>query len=108
MEGTQEMDLFTALKEVLKKALIHDGIARGLSECAKSLDRRVARLCVLAQNCNEPAYVRLVEALCAEHGIDLIKVRLVDLFHSTPFSFLGATLPSTSTLFIYSCNFFHP
>eukprot|EP01112_Ceratiomyxa_fruticulosa_P009028 TRINITY_DN234_c0_g1_i1.p1 TRINITY_DN234_c0_g1~~TRINITY_DN234_c0_g1_i1.p1 ORF type:complete len:142 (+),score=34.31 TRINITY_DN234_c0_g1_i1:230-655(+) len=69
------MDVFTALKEVLKKALIHDGLARGLHEAAKVLDKRSqARLCVLAANCTEPAYVRLVEALCAEHKINLIKV----------------------------------
>lgn len=73
-EGIQVMDIFTALKEVLKKSLIHDGLARGLSECAKALDKRTAHLCVLAQNCDEPAYVRLVEALCTEHGINLLKV----------------------------------
>lgn len=37
-------------------------------------DRREALLCVLAGNCDEPSYVKLVEALCAEHSIDLIKV----------------------------------
>ena len=36
--------------------------------------RRQAYLCVLANNCDEPMYVRLVEALCAEHGINLMKV----------------------------------
>lgn len=28
----------------------------------------------MALNCDEPQYVKLVEALCAEHNIDLIKV----------------------------------
>jgi len=73
-EATQVMDIFTALKEVLKKSLIHDGLARGLSECAKALDKRTAHLCVLAQNVDEPAYGKLVEALCTEHNINLIKV----------------------------------
>merc|ERR1711871_1789972 len=69
-----KMDLMDALKECLKKALIHDGVARGLHECAKALDKRQAHLCVLASNCNEPAYSKLVEALCQEHGINLLKV----------------------------------
>lgn len=29
---------------------------------------------MLASNCDEPEYVKLVEALCAEHTINLIKV----------------------------------
>ena len=36
--------------------------------------RRQAHLCVLASNCDEPMYVKLMEALCAEHQINLIKV----------------------------------
>ncbi|XP_074642287.1 small ribosomal subunit protein eS12-like [Tubulanus polymorphus] len=68
------MDVHTALQEVLKNALIYNGLARGLHECAKALDKRQAHLCVLANNCNEQAYVKLVEALCAEHGINLLKV----------------------------------
>uniref|UniRef100_A0A8C4LUD6 40S ribosomal protein S12 n=1 Tax=Equus asinus TaxID=9793 RepID=A0A8C4LUD6_EQUAS len=68
------MDVNTALQEVLKTALIHDGLARGIREAAKALDKRQAHLCVLASNCDEPMYVKLVEALCAEHQINLIKV----------------------------------
>merc|ERR1712186_222778 len=50
------MDISTALQEVLKTALIHDGLARGIRECAKAMDKRV------------------VEALCAEHEINIMKV----------------------------------
>jgi small subunit ribosomal protein S12e len=59
---------------VLKQALIADGLARGLRESAKALDKRQALLCVLSENCDEPMYKKLVTALCMEHGIPLIKV----------------------------------
>ncbi|XP_070323257.1 small ribosomal subunit protein eS12-like [Odocoileus virginianus] len=62
------MDVNTALQEVLKTALINDGLARGIRESAKAL------VCVLASKCDEPVYVKLVEALCAKHQINLIKV----------------------------------
>ncbi|KAB0381858.1 hypothetical protein FD755_003775, partial [Muntiacus reevesi] len=45
-----------------KTTLIHDGLACGIHEAAKTLDKR------------QPVYVKLVEALCAEHQTNLIKV----------------------------------
>ena len=60
---------FNLLQEVLKAALIHDGLARGLRESAKALDKRQALLCVLADNCDEPMYKKLVQALCQEHQV---------------------------------------
>merc|ERR1712137_40911 len=68
------MDINTALQEILKLAMIHDGLARGLREAVKTLDKRQALLCALANNCDEQMYVKLIEALCAEHNINLIKV----------------------------------
>merc|ERR1712243_48883 len=68
------MDINTAIQEVLKNALIHDGLSRGLHEAAKALDKRQALLCVLSDNCSEPLYKKLVQALCNEHNIPLMKV----------------------------------
>lgn len=68
------MSVNDALKGVLKLALIHDGLARGLREASKALDRRQAHMCVLNESCEEEAYKKLVVALCAEHSIPLIKV----------------------------------
>uniref|UniRef100_A0A4X2M5L4 40S ribosomal protein S12 n=1 Tax=Vombatus ursinus TaxID=29139 RepID=A0A4X2M5L4_VOMUR len=67
------MDVKAPLQEVLKTALIHDGPARGIREADKAAEKRQAHLCVLASSCDEPMYVKLVEALCAEHQINLIK-----------------------------------
>merc|ERR1711924_587294 len=70
----EPLDRVSALKQVLKKALCHDGLARGIRECAKMLDKQQVHLCLLADNCNEPAYKKLILALCTEHGIPLMHV----------------------------------
>ncbi|XP_074109235.1 ribosomal protein S12 [Cotesia typhae] len=71
---SNSMDVNTALQEVLKNALIHDGVVHGLHEATKSLDKRQAMLCILAENCDEPMYKKLVQGLCNEHQIPFIKV----------------------------------
>ncbi|KAF7563793.1 hypothetical protein G7046_g294 [Stylonectria norvegica] len=68
-----QMSVLDALKGVLKLALMHDGLARGLREASKALDRRQAHMCVLNEQCEEEAYKKLVIALCSEHKIPLIK-----------------------------------
>jgi len=68
------MSIEEALKGVLKNALIHDGLARGVRGAAKALDRRQAHLCILNESCEEEAYKKLIEALCSEHEIQLIKI----------------------------------
>merc|ERR1712199_50874 len=47
VEEEEPLDTVSALKKVLKKAMCHDGLARGLRECARMLDKRRVHLCVL-------------------------------------------------------------
>ncbi|CAN1278233.1 40S ribosomal protein S12 [Linum perenne] len=68
------MDLMTALQLVLRKALAHGGLVKGLHEGAKVIEKHTAQLCVLAEDCNQADYVKLVKALCADHNVSLMTV----------------------------------
>eukprot|EP00923_Selenidium_pygospionis_P044867 GHVN01077466.1.p2 GENE.GHVN01077466.1~~GHVN01077466.1.p2 ORF type:complete len:145 (-),score=23.20 GHVN01077466.1:60-494(-) len=76
-EAVQEeavLDLMSAIRQVLKKALIHDGIKRGIHEVAKSIESDNAFVCFLAESCSEDAYKKLVKGLCHEKKIPCIEV----------------------------------
>ena len=73
MEG-DELTLEDALQIVLKNSLIADGLSRGLRESVKSLDKRSAQLAILVETCTEKEYINLIEALCQEHSIPIIKI----------------------------------
>lgn len=68
------MDLTTALQLVLRKSLAHGGLTRGLHEAAKVIEKHAAQLCVLAEDCDQQDYVKLVKALCADHNVKLVTV----------------------------------
>merc|ERR1711971_1471607 len=67
-------DLMTAVKRVLKNALVVDGVIRGLHEVAKHIDASKAQVVFLAESCNEPTYKKLVQGLCLEKNVSLIDV----------------------------------
>ena len=48
------------------------------NNCDYKLFACQALLCILAENCDEPMYKKLITALCMEHGIPLIKVTTGD------------------------------
>ncbi|KAF5453294.1 hypothetical protein F2P56_028206 [Juglans regia] len=70
----EAMDIMTALQLVLRKSRAHGGLARGLHEGAKVIEKHAAQLCVLAEDCDQPDYVKLVKALCADHNVNLMTV----------------------------------
>ena len=63
-----------ALRIVIRKSLEVNGLIRGLSEVVRSLDRRVAHLCILAEDCDDAQYKSLVQALCKQNNIDIVTV----------------------------------
>jgi len=72
--GDEPMDLMTALQVVLKKSLACDGLHRGLREACKAIESRKALICILAQDCDQADYTKLIQALCNEVNVHLIRV----------------------------------
>ncbi|GKC55975.1 kinase-like domain, phloem protein 2-like protein [Tanacetum coccineum] len=70
----EPMDIMTALQLVLRKSLAHGGLVRGLHGAAKVIEKHAAQLCVLAEDCDQPDYIKLVKALCADHNVSLVTV----------------------------------
>ncbi|KAB2072145.1 hypothetical protein ES319_A08G271500v1 [Gossypium barbadense] len=54
------MDINTALPLVIRKSKAHSGLARGLHEAAKAIEKHSAHLCVIADDCDQPDYVKLL------------------------------------------------
>merc|ERR1712018_636336 len=64
----------SAVQDVLKHGAYNDGLSRGLNEAVRALEKRDALICLLAENCDDANYVRLIEALCVEHQIPILKI----------------------------------
>ncbi|KAB2027743.1 hypothetical protein ERO13_D05G053200v2 [Gossypium hirsutum] len=69
----EPIDINTALPLVVRKSQAHGGLARGLHEAAKAIEKHNAHLCVLADDCDQPDYVKLVKALCADHNVKVLR-----------------------------------
>jgi len=74
-ELAQELDLESAVKRVIKGASFRDNLAKGLHEVCKAIDNaKKPVLCLLADDCDEPQYKKLVEALCKESDVPILRV----------------------------------
>lgn len=70
----EELNIASALQIVLRKSLANNGLRRGLHECVRALDRGTGRLAVLAADCDNQEYVKLVQALCKESNVPIVMV----------------------------------
>ena len=50
------------------------GLVKGLNQVGKALDRKDAYLCILAKDCDDPKYIKLITALAKQNKIPLIEV----------------------------------
>ena len=50
------------------------GLVKGLNQVGKALDRKEAHICVLADDCDDPKYKKLISALAKQGKIPLIEV----------------------------------
>ncbi|CAG9479291.1 40S ribosomal protein S12, putative [Plasmodium vivax] len=74
VEEKTVFDHTTAIQKVLKNALVHDGLKIGIREVIKSIESKEAKACFLSDVCSEPAYKKLITALCTEKNIPLFMV----------------------------------
>ncbi|CEL99891.1 unnamed protein product [Vitrella brassicaformis CCMP3155] len=74
-EAEEEItDLNVAIKKVIKNAMINDGLARGLNEVALAIEQKTAKVVFLAESVDEESVKKLVEALCSDKSVSLVKV----------------------------------
>nr|CUU99094.1 40S ribosomal protein S12 [Hymenolepis microstoma] len=69
-----EISFDAALREVLKNALAVNGLIRGIHQCTRAIEKRDVIVCFLSETCDESTYTDIIEALCQEYGVPLIKL----------------------------------
>merc|ERR1711959_643833 len=74
MADDKKDPVMDALKKVIRNAMSADGVKKGLNQVGKSLDRAEAHLCVLANDCDDPKYKKLITALAKQNKCPLINV----------------------------------
>merc|ERR1711988_600415 len=73
-EKEESARLITALRQVVTKAIVYDGISCGFNESVRAISRGSAQLCILVASCDDPSYCKVAEALCQKHRVNTILV----------------------------------
>merc|ERR1712083_852324 len=67
-----------SIEHIPELSIVLLGLVKGLNEVCKCLDRKQAILCILAEDCNDPKYKKLVDALAKSSNVPLIEVESRD------------------------------
>ena len=74
----QAVDYETALKRIVQTANSDSLLAKGIHEVCKAIETKDEKLrakyVILAKNCTEAAYVKIVKGLAAQNKIHLIEI----------------------------------
>ena len=73
-EEEKHDNIHDATKVVIKKSLANNGLVKGLNEVAKALDRKEALLAILASDCEDAKYKKLITTMCKANNIPLIEI----------------------------------
>lgn len=73
-EEKPTMDLNEAMRDVFKRAALSGKLFKGINQAVRAIERKEANACFFAGNCENKEYLALLEALCKEKNVILIKV----------------------------------
>ena len=77
-DGSVKMHIHAEKFYTQLSILVNIGLVKGLNEVCKCLDRKEAVLCILATNCDDPKYKKLITALAKANNIPLIEMESRD------------------------------
>ncbi|EDO07677.2 Ribosomal protein L7Ae/L30e/S12e/Gadd45 family protein [Babesia bovis T2Bo] len=61
------------LQRLLHLAMANGCLLRGIHQVTKAIEAKNARACVVSTQTSEEAYLKLIRALCKEHGVPCIE-----------------------------------
>merc|ERR1711908_91446 len=68
-------DFEADLRGAIRKAKMRDGLAKGIREVIRAIELGESSVVLLAEDCNHAEYKKLVECMCAQNDVPLVKVQ---------------------------------
>ena len=73
-EEPKELNKDSACEICIQTSNLVDGLVHGLNEVIKTIDRKQAQFVLLAEDCQEAKYKKLVSAFCKQNNVPLMDI----------------------------------